>query len=121
MKNGKLNAKNLESITLMITGNGRADLYLSDVVGTSYIKGNTGSIFIKVNKLSKYKLLTTSETDVRVNLAQIPEFGGYTDKVLEQPIYVNCTEAEHTQNYSTNYLEVSTTTGKLTILDTNFA
>lgn len=121
LEDGKLIATGLEKVNLMVEDNGRAELEMSDVVGTSYIKGNTGSIFVKVNKFSKYKLLTSSEGNVRVNLAQIPQFSGYTDKTLEKPIFVNCTKSEHASNYSDNFLEVSTTTGSLTILDSNFA
>ena len=121
LEDGKLIASGLEKVNLMVEDNGRAELEMSDVVGTSYVQGKTGSIFIKVNKLSKYKLSTASEGDVRVNLAQIPQYGGYTDKTLDEPIYVNCTASEHQANYNDNVLEVSTTTGILTILDSNFA
>jgi len=114
--NGKIIASGLEKVNLLITNNGRAEIDMSDIVDTSSINGKKGSIFVRVNKNSKYKLVTKSESSVRVNLAQIPNYGGYTTGE-ETTTYVNCSET----TFGNNVLNVSTTSGDLTILDTNFA
>jgi len=116
LDDGQIIASGAEQVNIVITGNGRADLNMSDIVGLSSIEVNTGSVYVKINKLSKYKLTTKSEGSVRVNLAQIPNYGGYTTK-QETTTYVNCTST----TYGANVLDVSTTSGDLTILDTNFA
>lgn len=116
LTDGKLISSGLNKINLVVSDNGRAELNMADIKGESSIKGNNGSIFIKVNKLSSYKLVTKSEGIVRVNLAQIPQFGGYTTKE-EVTTYVNCTSS----SYNNDVLDVSTKAGSLTILDSNFA
>ena len=116
LNDGKIIASGLEKINLVINGNGRAPIDMKDVIGSSSVVGNTGSVFIKVNKNSVYKLKTESEGSVKVNLAQISQYGGYTTGILTTT-YVNCDSSD----YKNNTLEVSTKTGNLTILDSNFA
>ena len=116
LKNGKLVVAGIEKISLTITGNGRAELDMANIVGQSYIDGKSGSIFVKVNKDSVYKLLTESEGSVRVNLTQIPQYGGYTTKT-ETITYVNCNSGGN----NGNELHITTGSGDLTVLDSNFA
>lgn len=116
VKDGFIGAVGVEKISLTITGNGRAVIDMKDIVGVSSINGNSGNVYVKVNKYSIYKLITESKGSVRVNLTQIPQYGGYRTKE-ETITYVNCNTNFNTQNI----LEVKTGSGDLTILDTNFA
>jgi len=116
LDDGKIIVSGLEKINLNINGNGRAELDMKDVKGLSSIVANSGAVYVKVNKNAKYKLATKSDGSVRVNLAQIAQYGGYTTKDLTTT-YVNCTSS----TFDSNVLEISTTTGNLTVLDSNFA
>ena len=121
IKNGKLTAKGVDHLGIVsenegikVTGNGRINLTMNDVLGGNEVLGKNGSVNIVVNKDSKYALMTKSESgNVRVNLAQIIQYNGYTDKAFTQT-NVNC-------ETSTNTFVASTNDGDLKILDTNFA
>ena len=115
--NGKVQVSGAESINVMIENNGRADVLMNDVVGENVITGNKGSVYVKINKDSKYKLKTTSISgSVRVNLTQVPEYNGY--KNVDRETFVNCVEAD--AEASSNVFKIHTNTGSLTVLDTNF-
>lgn len=112
--NGKLNATGVENVDVKISNNGRLFLKMINVYGSNKIEGSNGEINIVVNKSSSYILTTKTNTgNVKVNLAQIPEYGGYTTQ-SERVTNVNC-------EFSSNALNASTTNGNLKILDTNFA
>lgn len=121
IKNGKLTATGVDNVGsfadengIKIEDNGRLYLTMRNICGVNDIQGSTGNINIVVNKDSTYILKTKSISgNVRVNLAQIPEYGGYTTKT-EKITSVNC-------ETSSNVLTVSTSNGDLNILDTNFA
>lgn len=112
--NGKINADGIHKAEILISKNGRANLVFSDIIGKSEILGNSGDVSVKVNTESRYQLETfTSSGDVKVNLAQIANFNGYTDKDPE-PIQVNGFVGD------SNYLYVKTNSGNLTVLDSLF-
>ena len=126
--NGKVVAKNVDYVNVQIKGRGRADLSMSNISGKNIINGDDGSVSISVDKNSKYALKTTSEAGaVQVNLTQVPNFKGYTDKDHEL-VYVNSEESAYpadknldTWSIDENLLQVTTKTGSITILDTNFS
>ena len=101
---------------------------MSNISGKNIINGDDGSVSISVDKNSKYALKTTSEAGaVQVNLTQVPNFKGYTDKDHEL-VYVNSEESAYpadknldTWSIDENLLQVTTKTGSITILDTNFS
>ncbi len=102
------NSENIIGIT--ITGNGSVNLTMNDVSGSNSIYGNDGNVNIVINDTSDYILNTSTSTgNVRVNLKQISESGGYRTKTATTT-NVNC-------NSSSNNLNVSTNAGNLTILD----
>ena len=116
--NGKIVATGVEHVNVSILDDGRAELYMNNVLGNNAITGKNGSVYVKVNKDAKYTLKTTSTSgSVRVNLTQIPNHNGYTD--LDHPaVNVNCNaeDAEATANK----LSISTNNGSIIVLDTNF-
>ncbi len=120
--NGKLTATGVEHLGLVgenegvqVTGNGRINIKMNDVIGSNEISGKNGNLSLVVNKDSVYSLLTKSTSgNVRVNLTQTIQYGGYTDKEHPQT-NVNCSST------SSNLLIATTTSGNLSILDTNFA
>ncbi len=132
LHNGKLTAKGVEHIGfnnsivskdseassgIVVTGNGRVHLEMSDVCGDNNIVGKNGSVYVVVNHLSVYKLTTNPTTptkgNVRVNLMQVSNYFGYRTK-SEVITYVNSTSS----SYNNNTLTVSTEKGDLTLLDT---
>ena len=116
---GKLIANGVESVGsadidssqgINITGNGRINLTMKNVLGTNKINGKNGNIFIIVESTAEYILKTSSSTgNVRVNLCQISNSKGYTTK-SEVETKVNCSS-------SSNNLTVRTENGDLTLLD----
>lgn len=113
-KKGKLVINGVENIKLTISDNGRAEVNMNNVYGDNYIDGKNGNVKIVVNKDSVYTLTTSSMYgNVKVNLTQITEYGGYTTKT-SRTTNVNCLS-------STNSLIASTKHGNLTVLDTTFA
>jgi len=123
IKNGKLIATGVEHIGdcsdnpdkgITVTGDGSVNIKMNEVYGHNYIDGRDGRISVVINKDSQYVLKTSSSNGgVRVNLAQIAEYNGYTTKT-ERTTYVNCVTSNNTLTVTTNY-------GRLTVLDTNFA
>lgn len=120
LNNGKLSAYGVEKAQITVTNNGRVYLEMNNVSSNSYVKGKNGSVYVKVKADAVYKLTTNPEIPtngyVRVNLTQTPEYNGYTNKDFRET-YVNCTKSTYNNN---NSLTVSTTTGDLTIVDSNF-
>lgn len=97
-----------------IYGKGHVTVYMDDVRGQNSVTGNTGNVHIVVNHDSKYILSTQSSTgNVRVNLCQISEYGGYTYKHFVSK-NINCSSSD-------NSLFVTTTSGNLTIVDTKLS
>ena len=121
IKDGKLIATGVEHIGdqteetgIAITGNGSINLRMTNVKGTNSITGNSGNVYVVVDKASEFVLETQSNTgNVRVNLTQTEEFDGYTTKE-KRSTNVNC-------ETSVNSLYVTTTSGSLSLFDTNFA
>jgi hypothetical protein len=120
--NAKLTATGVEHVGsiaaeesgIRVSGNGRVNLNMKNVYGTNNIDGKNGSVYVVVNKNSSYILQTSSNAgNVRVNLAQIPEYNGYTQKTA-RTTNVNCNSSSHS-------LTVRTNQGDLTVLDTCFA
>ena len=114
-----------ETITgITITGGGSVNLNMGDVLGKNQINGNNGNVSVLVNDNSQYVLSTHTNTgNVRVNLLQIPQSGGYTDKNHE-PVYVNCSPCSTCDNCKSNKpcenlsnLTMNTTNGNLLVLD----
>lgn len=119
MNNGKLTTFGALHIQTTVTGDGRVEAYLSGVENldnvNSFIKGKNGSVYVTIPNECVYTLTTKSDNgNVRVNLTQIPNYGGYTNRetILTN---VNCDSA-----VGQNRLIVSTSYGDLTILDSNF-
>ena len=122
ISNGSLNATGVENVGLQtegegitITGSGSANVRMNNVLGNNSINSNNGNVNIVVNKDSQcqYVLLTQSTYGyVRVNLTQIPDYNGYKTKELTETA-VNCSS-------SSNNLSVTTVSGNLIVLDTNF-
>lgn len=113
MVNGKLTINGADQTTIKVKKNCRLDITYHDICGINKIEGNNGSVFLKVDKDLKYKLTTSSIAgNVRVNLAQIPNYNGYTDK-QKRETFINTTS-------SIDELIVSTNNGDLTILDSYF-
>ncbi len=134
-EHGKVTIKNVENITLNITGRGRAYVYFENVFGKNEIKGSMGEIYVEVKELNKilaptghahYKLTTRSESgSVSVNTQQ---FAGlpYTGRAEESVFYINCTaeqyaESEGKEHYVAqpynNSLTVSTVFGSVKLRD----
>lgn len=127
VKNGTLIATGVEHLGLVkdaegvdvgegveITGSGKITIKMNNVFGENQIIGNNGNVNMVINKQSVYTLLTESETgNVRVNLTQIIQYGGYNTTTLTET-NVNCKNSE-------NKLSVKTTNGSLFVYDTNFA
>lgn len=126
IRNGSLTANGIEHIGevnnstesstggVKIRGNGRVLLNMNNVYGVNSASGNNGNLKIVLNKASQYILNTQSSGgSVRVNLTQISEYNGYTNKELRTTC-VNCSSSQNTLTATTGY-------GYLTVLDTNFA
>jgi len=119
--NGTLTASGVEHLGttnknegIKITDKGRLFLKMNNIYGENAIDGTNGLVDVVINKDSNYELTTKSNAGyVRVNLAQISQYNGYTTKT-ETKTNVNCSS-------SVNKLSVSTNNGDLKILDTNFA
>jgi len=119
--NGTLTASGVEHLGttnknegIKITDKGRLFLKMNNIYGENSIDGTNGLVDVVINKDSNYELTTKSNAGyVRVNLAQISQYNGYTTKT-ETKTNVNCSS-------SVNKLSVSTNNGDLKILDTNFA
>ena len=93
-------------------GNGRVWISMKNVYGENSIKSNSNNIFVQVEKTSIYTLTTSSSHgSVRVNLAQIAEYNGYTD-ISRRITYVNST------SISSNSLTVRTAGGHMVVVDT---
>lgn len=124
IKNGKLTAsgvehigKTTESLGIKVTGNGRVNISMKNVLGENEVQSQNGEIKVIVEKTSEYKLTTkTISGNVRVNLTQTAEYNGYTTKD-ERVTAVN----HNASDTSSNSLTVTTEKGDLLILDTNFA
>ncbi len=94
------------------TGDGKVSIYMDNVYGQNAVKTASNNLFIQVEKSAVYTLTTASaHGSLRVNLAQIPEYNGYTE-TASRTTFVN----SHSQ--SSNTLTVSTEAGSLTLLDT---
>ena len=112
--NGKITSSGVENVIITINDNGRADINMKNVFGENIIEGKTGSVSLIIDTNAKYKLYTkTNSGNVSVNLAQISNFGGYTEK--EHTEYVNGTVSD----YNNSTLIVTTTSGSLYIRDTS--
>ncbi len=115
--NGKITASGVENIVLTIDNKGRAEIYMDDVLGVNSIAGKAGSVYVKINKNSKYVLTTRSDSGaVSVDLMQLDVtlgVRGYTTRE-ETITRVNLSTGETTSNS----LVVTTTSGDLTIRDT---
>ena len=112
--NGKITSSGVENVIITINDNGRADINMKNVFGENIIEGKTGSVSLIIDTNAKYKLYTkTNSGNVSVNLAQISNFGGYTEK--EHTEYVNGTVSD----YNNSTLTVTTTSGSLYIRDTS--
>lgn len=128
--NGYLNASGVEHIGddasdddlvqgVTVTGNGRVNLLMNNVVGKNVIKGKNGNIYVEIKDSAVYDLSTQSQSgNVRVNLLQLSEFGGYTTS-SQKTTHVNHNEA--TNCGVENSLEVSSNQGDITILDSIIA
>ena len=122
--NGKVSATGVENVAVEVQSNGRVDLKMSTISGKNKISGAKGSVNLLVDSNAKYALKTTSESgNVKVNLMQVPNFQGYTD-LNHEIVYVNSNKADYptAENLAewadtTNLLEVSTSSGSLTILN----
>lgn len=112
--NGKITSSGVENIVITINDNGRADINMNNVFGENVVDGKTGSVSLIINTDAKYMLHTKTDSgDVSVNLAQISNYGGYTDK--EHTEYVNGSITD----YNNATLTVTTTSGSLYIRDTS--
>ena len=112
--NGKITSSGVENVVITINDNGRADINMNNVFGENVVDGNTGSVSLIINTDAKYMLHTKTDSgDVSVNLAQISNYGGYTDK--EHTEYVNGSITD----YNNATLTVTTTSGSLYIRDTS--
>ncbi len=120
MVNGKLSITGVDKTTIKVKKNCRLDITYHDICGQNKLEGQNGSVFVKIDKDLKYKLTTSSaKGNVRVNLAQIPDYNGYTYTKIKDT-YVNTTKANYESTNNTDELIVSTTNGDLTILDSYF-
>ena len=111
--NGKISATGVENVYILIQDNGRAEIEMRDVFGENIVEGKRGSVSMIINRYSKYRLHTKTDSgDVSVNLMQISGIGsgGYTDK--ERTEYINCTISSYSAT-----LDVTTTSGNLHIRD----
>lgn len=114
LKDGKINVTGVENIIVTIEDNARANINMKNVYGTNSIAGNRGAVKVVVDKNAQYVLSTETATGhVRVNLTQTTEYNGYKTKAKRET-KVNCSS-------SSNTLSVTTKSGDLTVLDTNFA
>lgn len=119
LKNADLTATGVEHVGKIGTNSGinaygdaKVTISMRDVLGENDIKSYTNSIFVTVEKTATYTLTTNSTNgSVRVNLAQIPEYNGYTG-ITKRVTHVNC------PSQCLNTLNVSTHSGHLTLIDT---
>lgn len=120
VKNGKLTATGVDRTKITLTKNARADITFNKINGYNEILGANGSVIVKLDKNLKYKLTTKTDSgSVRVNLAQISQYNGYTTKE-ETKTFVNQTEADFNASDNKHELKVSTIQGGLTVLDSYF-
>ena len=99
-----------------VTGNGRINLLMNDVVGINKITGKNGNIYVEINELSVYDLTTKSNAgNVRVNLLQTSNSGGYTTT------NETTTKVNHLGDSSSNSLNIESNQGDLTVLDSSIA
>lgn len=110
--NGNLTANGVEHAEILAERNGRINVTMQNIKGANTIEGKESSeVYVKVNPQAEYKLQTTSTSgNVRVNLNQIPNHGGYTDKTLT-------TTQVNGYTGNSDILFVQTVNGNLTVLD----
>ncbi len=115
MRNGNLTANRVDNTIINVIGNAHLDISLSNVSASNTINVGYGSAYIVVNKDSNYLLTSnTTKGSTRVNLSQISEYGGCTENITAtNPLHVNNYSDSH------NQLNVSATSGQITIIDTN--
>jgi len=119
LKNADLTAHGVEHVGAIDTNSGilaygdaKVSVYMKNVYGKNAIKCNSNSLFVQVEKTAKYTLTTNStQGSVRVNLAQIPEYNGYTN-ITKRITHVN------SYSQCSDTLTVSTESGHLTLIDT---
>ena len=115
LRKGSLNCSGVDRIQVISTDNGSVKANLRNVLDDNFITAKNGNVNLIIEKSAVYKLVTKSTSgNVKVNLSQISNYGGYTFKD-ETTTYVNSTE----DNYANNTLAVETVGGALKILDTN--
>ena len=120
LKSGTLHCTGIENVDASSSGNSSIYANFINLYGENEINNTNGSTSIVINKDSVYKLTTNPDKDtvasVRVNLSQIAEYNGYTNK-SRKDVWVNCEENANLGNT----LTVANETGSILILDTNFA
>lgn len=114
VKNGTFTATGVENININVTGNARLNIKMKNIREASNITVNKGSAHVEVYAFAVYKLKTTSSSGyVNVNLLQINESGGYTDKDHPQ-VDVN-------GGSDVNSLTITSTSGSITVIDSELA
>ncbi len=108
-ENGKITCTGVEHIILNISKNGRADIYMNDVLGSNVVHGSNGSIYIQFSDMAKFDLTTASvKGSVNVNFLGL---GGdaYTSNIA-RTFQINSSDG-------TNSLVANTASGNLRVRD----
>lgn len=113
--NGKVDVYGAEKVKINVSGKGRINVEMRNVVKDSVINGYIGDISVVVNKDAKFNLSAGGTTgSIRANFHNTVHSGGYTESNIPDVVPVNGGSSE-------NSLTITSKKGDIKVIDTVIA
>lgn len=110
---GKIYATDVENVNIEISGNGSAEVYMSNVLGENKIQSKSGNVYAQFADASSFVLSTKSDSNVaNINCVQFTEIGGQ-NHIFSGSNSFNI----NTSSENGNSLSISTTSGYIKVRD----